>query len=112
MIKILDNIGMLVKESFTSLNRGVNLILDSDPLLKMSIRLTFDCSESMLMLARLFCASNAVELLMLTCSTENLFAEIELFLPIPLARTNWHGLKLGVHFLSQGGLKMCLFHLV
>ena len=101
VVKILDNICILLKESFTSLHSGVYLVLDSDPLLMMSVRLTFDGSESMFMLARLFCAPHAVELLMLTRSTENLLAEIEFSLALSLARTNGHGLKLGVHGLSQ-----------
>jgi hypothetical protein len=69
VVEILDNIGILLKESFTSLHRGVNLVLDSDPLLMMSVRLTFDGSESVLMLARLLSAPHAVVLLMLTSCT-------------------------------------------
>jgi len=85
VVEILENIGILLKESFTSLNSGVDLVLDRDPLLVMSVRLTFDGSESVLMLARLLCAPDAVVLLMLSSTTENLLAEIEFSLALPLA---------------------------
>lgn len=112
MVEILDNIPILLKENFTSLHSFVYLVLNRHPLLVMSFRLTFDGSESVLMLARLLCAPHAVVLLMLTSRTENLLAEIEFSLPLPLARTNGHGLKLGVHRLSQGGVNRDLIHLV
>jgi hypothetical protein len=112
VVEILENIGIPLKESFTSLHSRVNLVLDRDPLLVMSVRLTFDGSESVLMLARLLCAPDAVVLLMLSSTTENLLAEIEFSLPFPLARTNGHGLKLCVHGLSQGRLHWDLIHFV
>jgi exonuclease VII small subunit len=37
VVKILDNISILLKESFTSLHRGEYLILDCEPLLKMFV---------------------------------------------------------------------------